>query len=280
MPSTDSPTDIPFPPDIRRILAPNPGFMTGSGTNSYLIGASQVTVLDPGPLNHIHVQAILNAVEQGGGQIHQIVLTHTHQDHSPAAKALHELTQAAVYAYPIPENDAAQDRATPIAAWLKDRQWLDTERGTLEVIHTPGHVGNHCCFWLESEKCLFSGDHLINGSTVVIIPPSGHMGSYMQSLEKLLTLPIETIYPGHGDAIHNPLELIQFTLAHRQAREQKIANLLRERGPTTLNRLTPLAYDDVNPALHFVAQFSLLAHLIHLQEQTYAMNEGELWIAT
>lgn len=257
---------------VTRVLAPNPGFMTGPGTNSYLIGTHDIAVLDPGPADESHVEALLAAAAALGGRIRWIVLTHTHQDHAPAALAIKARTGADILGQsPLP-GDPAQaliraDRE------LADGDTLATDEFTLRAVHTPGHVGNHFCYRLEEESLLFSGDHLINGSTVVIIPPSGNMADYLRSLEKLTQQDIAVIAPGHGDLIENAQAIIQFTIHHRLAREAKVLSKLHP-APQTIDVLTPQVYDDVNPALHPVARYSLHAHLIKLRDEG-RVHEGD-----
>lgn len=261
---------------VCRVLADNPGLMTGPGTNSYLIGRSELAVLDPGPALPAHIEALLTAAQARGGRIRWIVLTHTHQDHAPAALALKARTGAAIIGMaPLP-GDPAQALIT------MDRQLahgdmlpIDADT-TLQALHTPGHVGNHVCYLLTEEKLLFSGDHLINGSTVVIVPPSGHMADYLRSLALLQQQEIAQIAPGHGDVIEQAQALIAHTIAHRLAREAKVLAALL---PTaqTLDELTPRVYADVAPALHALARYSLEAHLIKLRDEGRAQACASGW---
>lgn len=260
---------------VTRVLAPNPGFMTGPGTNSYLIGQRELAVLDPGPDISAHVDALLAAAAQLGGRIRWIVLTHTHQDHAPAALALQQLTGATILGQaPLP-GDPAQ-ATLQVDRQLAHDDVLKTDEFSLRALHTPGHVGNHLCYLLEDEKLLFSGDHLINGSTVVIVPPSGNMADYLRSLEMLSRRDILAIAPGHGDVIDDAQALIGYTIGHRLAREAKVlVNLATT--PQALGTLTPRVYDDVNPALHPVAQYSLLAHLIKLRDEDRVEESENGW---
>ncbi len=260
---------------VTRVLAANPGFMTGPGTNSYLIGHKEILVVDPGPAIPGHVDALMEAAEALGGKIRWIALTHTHQDHAPAALELKERTGADILGQsPLP-SDPAQ-ALIRVDRTLAHGDRLQTAEFSLRALHTPGHVGNHLCYLLEEEKLLFSGDHLINGSTVVIIPPSGSMGDYLRSLELLTREDIARIAPGHGDVIDNAQALIQFTIHHRLAREAKVmAKLTPEL--QTLEALTAQVYDDVSPALHPVARYSLHAHLIKLRDEGKAVESLEGW---
>jgi len=263
---------------VTRVLAPNPGFMTGPGTNSYLIGTQDIAVLDPGPTSEAHVDALLKAAAELGGRIRWIVLTHTHQDHAPAALLLREKTGAVILGQSPLEGDPAQ-ATLMVDKELIDGDELTTAEFTLQAIHTPGHVGNHLCYRLEEEALLFSGDHLINGSTVVIVPPSGYMKDYLASLEKLSHQAISRIAPGHGALIDNAQALIQYTIHHRLAREAKVLSKMSPNA-MMLDQLVPLVYDDVNPALHPVACFSLLAHLIKLRHENHVEEIATGWRLT
>jgi hydroxyacylglutathione hydrolase len=261
---------------VTRVLAGNPGVMTGPGTNSYLIGTQDIAVLDPGPALSTHVDALIAAANERGGRIRWIVLTHTHQDHAPGALELKTRTGADILGQsPLP-GDPAQalikvDRA------LAHGDVLQVDAGTtLRALHTPGHVGNHLCYLLEEEQLLFSGDHLINGSTVVIIPPSGSMADYLRSLEMLTRETIAQIAPGHGDVITNAQALIQFTIQHRLARESKVMEKMTP-SVQSLEDLTRQVYDDVSPALHPVARYSLHAHLIKLRDENRVQEVLEGW---
>jgi len=261
---------------VTRVLAPNPGFMTGPGTNSYLIGEREIAVLDPGPADSAHVDALIAAAEKLGGNIRWIVLTHTHQDHAPAALELKARTGAEILGQAALAGDPAQ-ALIHIDKILAHDDVLKSAEFSLRALHTPGHVGNHLCYLLEDEALLFSGDHLINGSTVVIIPPSGSMADYLRSLELLSRETIAAIAPGHGDVIDNAQALIQFTIHHRLAREAKVQGRLSSTAQT-LETLTPHVYDDVNPALHPVAHYSLHAHLIKLRDEGKVRETAEGWL--
>ena len=261
---------------VTRVLAPNPGFMTGPGTNSYLLGRTEIAVLDPGPADTAHVDALITAAESLGGKIRWIVLTHTHQDHAPAAIELKARTGADILGQsPLP-GDPAQTLIKVDKALLHGDA-LRSPEFSLRALHTPGHVGNHLCYLLEEEQLLFTGDHLINGSTVVIIPPSGSMADYLHSLEMLTHENIAQIAPGHGDVIENAQALIHFTIQHRLAREAKVVSKLTG-SAQSLDALTPQVYDDVNPALHPVARYSLHAHLIKLRAEGKARETAEGWL--
>ncbi len=268
---------IRLSPLVCRVLAPNPGLMTGPGTNSYLIGQEELVVLDPGPAIDSHVTALLAAAEQMGGRIRHILLTHTHRDHSPAAALLAQRTGARIYGRRPHAGDPAQDFSADIAHEFQQGEDFGWAGLQLKALHTPGHVGNHLCYWLEAERLLFTGDHLINGSTVVIVPPSGHMGDYLRSLQLLQGYDIARLAPGHGDVIENAQGLIAYTIAHRLAREAKVLDKLATLMEADLATLVVPVYDDVNPNLHPLAQYSLHAHLIKLRDEGRVQEQDGRW---
>lgn len=251
---------------VRRLVAPNPGVMTGPGTNTYLLGDNEVAVLDPGPAIPAHIDAILAAA---GGQIRWIVCTHTHPDHSPAWQAVAEATGAEVIGASPPDDMFQDDTFQPTLEVHHDYV-LATEEFTLRAVHTPGHVGNHYCYFLEEERMLFAGDHIMNGSTVVIIPPSGDMKAYIESLQLLLDYPLKYIAPGHGDVMPEPVAAVDWLVKHRLQREQKVVDGLRQTGRVSLDELVKVVYDDVDTSLHKMAKLSLSAHLIKLQHEARA----------
>ena len=265
-------------PRILRITAPNPGVMTGPGTNTYLVGEGDAwTAIDPGPESEAHVQTLLAAVP---GRIVQILVTHTHRDHSPAAVALARATGAPVYGRRA-TNPQGQDESFQPARELADGERLQLgARTTLRVIHTPGHASNHLCYLLEEERLLFTGDHVMQGSTVVINPPDGDMGAYLRALGALLDADLEWLAPGHGFLVARPQTVLRGLIAHRLRREAKVAAALAARGyPAPIDALLPDVYDDVPAALHAVARRSLLAHLLKLQADGAARLNGEDWSA-
>ncbi|HBC17799.1 MAG TPA: MBL fold metallo-hydrolase [Alcanivorax sp.] len=260
-----------------RVLARNPGMMTGPGTNSYLFGKDSLTVIDPGPEDQEHLQALLQAARTLGKPIDQVVVTHTHRDHSPGALALVAATGARCLGPSVPD-DGLQDESWQADRLLAEGDRVDCGGVSLQVIETPGHVGNHLCY-LSDDGMLFTGDHLIQGSTVVIAPPSGSMQAYFASLRKLQQRGITRMAPGHGDLISDPEETLTHTLAHRQKREDKVLDALLG-DPQTLAVLVKVVYDDVPEFLHGVAQFSLQAHLIKLAEDGKAEETDQGWHKT
>jgi len=263
---------------IRRITASNAGLMTGPGTNTYLVGAGDDwAVIDPGPADERHLEALL---EQAPGRIRYILVTHTHQDHSPGAVALKSATGALLLGRTTPHRHW-QD-----ATFAPDRELQPGDRlvvapdTTLRVVHTPGHASNHLCFLLEEERILFTGDHIIQGSTVVIDPPDGDMAAYLHSLESLLHEPLEYLAPGHGTLIREPHAAIRALIQHRLGREAKVLGALPRGEPADLAALVRRVYDEVPRELHALAERSLLAHLLKLEAEGRAMRAADGWLAS
>ncbi|RLQ23883.1 MBL fold metallo-hydrolase [Seongchinamella sediminis] len=242
--------------------------MTGAGTNTYLLGEEQVAVLDPGPAIPEHVDAILAAA---GDRIRWIICTHTHPDHSPAWQAIHAATGAEVIGAP-PADDMFQDDTFRPDRKLAHDDVLATDEFTLRAVHTPGHVSNHYCFFLEEERMLFAGDHIMNGSTVVIVPPSGDMKAYIESLQLLLRYDLKLIAPGHGEVMEDSRAIVEWLVNHRLKREHKVIDGLRHTGRTSIENLVKVVYDDVDVGLHEMASLSLSAHLIKLQRENRALQ--------
>jgi len=258
---------------VLRLTAPNPGMMTGPGTNTYLLGHERFTVLDPGPDDPDHIERILALT---GGVIDQVVVTHTHLDHSPATATIKARTGCRVYGLPAPAGPS-QDHHFTADDQPDHGDLIVTEAGILKVLHTPGHASNHICYLLMDQKMLFSGDHIMQGSTVVINPPDGDMKAYLEALYDLLAESIRFIAPAHGFLMGQPEAVIDFLITHRLAREHKVAKALRQLAPVTLDELTALAYDDVPAAIHKLAARSALAHLLKLKTEGKAKEEGGHW---
>jgi glyoxylase-like metal-dependent hydrolase (beta-lactamase superfamily II) len=256
---------------VRRLIAPNPGMMTGPGTNTYLLGEKDIAVIDPGPFIRSHTEAIR---ELAAAPIRWILVTHTHPDHSPAARQLAKVSGAELIGRPAPAG-RHQDRTFRPDRILQDGEALHTAEFRLQALHTPGHASNHLCYLHESQRCLFTGDHIINGSTVVIDPPDGNMRDYIASLERLRKLDVKSIAPGHGEVFENPAEVIDWIIGHRLQRESKVVAALQARTGSTAGELVPQVYDDVAADRHAMAERSLLAHLQKLaEEQRAACNDG------
>ena len=263
---------------VRRITAPNPGVMTGPGTNTYLVGRNDdggdIAVIDPGPALDSHVAKILAA---GAGRIRWILTTHTHMDHSPASAALKAATGAQVLGRPAPAG-ASQDRGYAPDRILADGESVSIDNLHLRAVHTPGHASNHLCYLLEETKMLFTGDHVMQGSTVVINPPDGDMRAYLASLERLLGEDVAIFAPGHGYLIGAPHKEVRRLIAHRLAREAKVIAALTRSGNATPEELVSAVYDDVSPKLHPVAMRSLSAHLDKLVAEGRARHASGSYI--
>jgi len=243
-------------PLVRRILAPNPSMMTGPGTNTYLVGIDEIVVVDPGPDTAEHLDAIAGC---GGDRIRWIVCTHTHEDHSPGVAGLKERTGAEVLAYG--SRDGLEVDRT-----MADGDVIEATEFVLRAVHTPGHASNHLCFLLEQERMLFSGDHIMDGSTVVIAPPDGDMAAYLTSLDRLTALRprLRTIAPGHGHLIEDPAAKIQEYVTHRLAREAQVLAAVEAAGTTTIDAIVKELYAEVPEVLHPMAALSVQAHLLKL----------------
>ena len=263
-------------PGVRRITAANPGVMTGPGTNSYLIGEHELALIDPGPDLDSHRDALLAAA---GDRLRWIFCTHTHRDHSPLARALQAATGAQVLGHGTTPQDGRQDEHFRPDRVLRDGEVVDCAGARLRAVHTPGHASNHFCYLLEGSGLLFTGDHVMQGSTVVISPPDGDMQAYLDSLQGLLDLPVTAFAPGHGHVIATPHDEVRRLVAHRLKREEKIHAALAAHGPGTLELLVRHAYDDVPERIHPVAMRSLHAHLLRLQRNGRAACRGDAWSA-
>jgi glyoxylase-like metal-dependent hydrolase (beta-lactamase superfamily II) len=260
---------------VQRITAPNPGMMTGPGTNTYIIGREELAVIDPGPESDSHLAALLEAV---GKRLKWILCTHTHLDHSPGAKALKQATGAQVLGFATVPDDGRQDTAFTPDLTLGEGDAIGMREFRLRAVHTPGHASNHLCYLFEDKGILFTGDHVMQGSTVVISPPDGDMIQYLQSLERLLAFDLAAFAPGHGHLIEKPHDEVRRLIAHRLKREQKVLAAFGKKNPATLDDLLPLAYDDVPQRVHAVARRSLHAHLIKLARDGRVTEEGGSWL--
>jgi glyoxylase-like metal-dependent hydrolase (beta-lactamase superfamily II)/8-oxo-dGTP pyrophosphatase MutT (NUDIX family) len=264
---------VPLLKNVTRITAPNPGVMTGPGTNSYLVGdpASGYIAIDPGPNEPEHIERLFRTA---GGDIRYIVCTHSHADHSPGARPL----QAMCGSKPPILGIASKPTARASSEFRPDREIGDGEeifvegggaRHTLRAVHTPGHAANHTCLVLVEDALLFSGDHILNGSTTVIDPPDGDMTAYLESLDKLSAAckehGIEFILPAHGYVLGFAPLAIAHLKAHRLQREAKIIGAMRAKPDGSMDDWVQLAYDDVPPRMWPVAQRSLLAHVQRIE---------------
>jgi len=264
---------------VRRLVAPNPGMMTGPGTNSYIVGdaeAGDLAVIDPGPAIDGHVEALL---EQVGQRLRWILCTHTHHDHSPAAAALKAATGAELIGMPPPPHSNQDQTFAPDRVFAHGDR-LQVGGTTLRAVHTPGHASNHLCWYLEEERLLFTGDHIMQGSTVVISPPDGDMSAYLASLEGLLSLDIEAMAPGHGYLMVDAHAAVRQLVKHRLGREAKVAAALSAIAGVagaTLDALVARVYADTPEKLHPVARRSLHAHLLKLARDGRAVERDGRW---
>ena len=263
--------------NVMRLTAPNPGMMTGPGTNSYLVGDadSGFIVIDPGPNDGGHVRRLFEAA---GGNIHAIICTHSHPDHSPAARPLQVLCEQAGRGRPPILGLPSAATARPDSSFVPDRSLLNQElltldsiglQHTLKVIFTPGHAANHVCLVLVEDGLLFSGDHILNGSTTIVNPPDGEMTAYLDSLDRLSSAcnehAIDFILPAHGHVLGDAPQAIAQLKAHRLKREAKVAAAMKARPDGTMNDWVALAYDDIDPRIWPIALRSLQAHVDRIE---------------
>ncbi|MBS0614492.1 MAG: MBL fold metallo-hydrolase [Proteobacteria bacterium] len=266
-------TPATIAPGVRRLVAGNAGMMTGPGTNTYLLGDEQVAVLDPGPAQQEHLRAILAAA---GGAIRWILATHTHPDHSPLAQELARATGAELIGLP-PPDDGRQDLSFRPQRVPSDGEVLALGTMRLAAIRTPGHASNCVCYLHEQARLLFSGDHVLEGVTPVILPPDGDMSDYLDSIAKLEPLSFDRIAPGHGAVIGQGKSMLAMLRKHRLMREAKVIAALRARRPASIEALTPRVYDDVPAERHGWAKLTLEAHLRKLAREGRATLDGTTW---
>lgn len=266
----------PMGPGVVRVVAPNAGPFTYKGTNTYIVGSTELAVIDPGPADDAHIAAILKAAN--GRPISHILLTHAHRDHVDGLAALKAATSAKTYAYQRdPEANRIALNDSPSGSYFVDYDFApdvvvkgsDTIEGAdfaLTAIHTPGHAPDHLCFALNGRNLVFSGDHVMAWNTSVVAPPEGHMGDYVRSLEILLDREDSAFLPGHGGRIFEPQRTVKAYLLHRRWREQAILKALAD-GKRTIRTMLPNVYQGIPSALIPAAMLSLQAHVEHLIEK-------------
>ncbi len=271
-------------PRLIRVSANNGSMMTGPGTNTYLVGggaANEWAVIDPGPLDERHVGAILEAAP---GPIRWIFVTHTHNDHSPATVPLQAHTGAQVFgrvaAHPQWQDTSFAPHTHLVGGERFELPGPEAQSSTLVAVHTPGHASNHICYLLVEEKMLFTGDHVMQSSTVVINPPDGDMAAYLRSLHELQEHDLDWLAPGHGFLMAQPKQAMQAIVAHRLKREAKLVAAMRSLGPADTGALLAKVYDDVAPRLHMMAMRSLTAHLFKLRDEAVAAERDGFWSLT
>jgi glyoxylase-like metal-dependent hydrolase (beta-lactamase superfamily II) len=274
---------IALTPLVRRVVAPNPGPFTFTGTCSYIVGRGQVAIIDPGPDLPEHVAALLAAVR--GETVTHIVVSHTHRDHSPAARTLKAATGApivgcgahrAARALGAGESDrleASGDTGHAPDQELREGDAVAGPGWSLRALETPGHAANHLCFALGEESTLFSADHVMAWSTSVVAPPAGSMRDYMASLDKLAGRDERIYWPGHGGPVREPQPYVAALIGHRRRREAAILARLAA-GDRTIAALVPAIYEGLAPALHGGAALSVLAHLEDLVARGVVAADG------
>ena len=271
-------------PLLRRIVADNPSKYTFHGTGTYVIGHGDVAVVDPGPRDPAHVEALLRAL--GDETVRTILITHTHGDHSPAAAALHDATGAPVLGFgphpedAISEEDDADDSSGQHDSHRPDVDFepetrlahgdtIDGPGWTVQALHTPGHISNHLCFALAEEDAVLTGDHVMGWSTTIIPPPDGDVSDYLRSLQLLADRSDEVLYPTHGGPVHDPQRYVSALLDHRLHREAQILAQLAT-GPASATQMVEVLYADVRKELHRPAARSVVAHLAKLKAEDRA----------
>ncbi len=268
-------------PLVARVLAANPSPFTYTGTQTYLVGTSDVAVIDPGPDLPEHLDALVAAI--AGRPVRAIICTHTHRDHSPASRPLAVATGAPIIGCAAlaidddgPRSDAAFDRDYAPDRVLADGERVSGAGWTLEAVATPGHTSNHLCFALLESGALFTGDHIMGWSTSVVAPPDGDMGAYMASLDKLLARDDRVYYPAHGPEVTTPQRLARGMMGHRKQREGQILRLLGQQIGAIPDMVTRM-YVGLDPRLTGAAGRSVLAHLIDLQNRGLVSEEAGTW---
>ena len=265
--------DIPLTPLLRRVLAPNPGPFTFKGTGVYIVGKTDVAVIDPGPDIPGHVEALKRAL--AGKRLSHILVTHTHSDHSPAAKPLKEWSGAKTYAFG-PHGSGKAEEGVKVEeggdmdfvpdVFVRDGEAIAGDGYTFDCVFTPGHTSNHMCFALREEMALFTGDHVMGWSTTVVTPPDGDMAAYMASLRKLRARDDAILWPTHGGPVREPRPFLDAYIAHRLEREMQILTSLAA-GVDSIPEIVARLYVDVDKRLHPAAARSVLAHLIQLTQE-------------
>lgn len=267
-------------PLIRRVICHNPGPFTLYGTGTYIIGKGKVAVIDPGPSDPAHIEAIAKALE--GEEITHQVVTHTHNDHSPGCRLLAAHTDAKTYGYG-PHGSGKREEGVQVEEGgdmefvpdveLRDGDVVEGDGWSLEAVYTPGHTSNHLCFQLREEKILFSGDHVMGWSTSIISPPDGDMTAYMKSLDLLLERDDAAYWPTHGPRINDPKAHVRAFIAHRQEREAQIMACLRD-GVYKIEAMVPKMYIGLDPKLIPAAGRSVFAAIVRMVDTGAVVTDG------
>jgi glyoxylase-like metal-dependent hydrolase (beta-lactamase superfamily II) len=267
--------------EVARLLAHNPSAFTYYGTQTYLVGEREVAVIDPGPDLPEHLDALTGAI--GSRKLVAIMCTHTHRDHSPAARPLADRTGAPIVGCaPLaletvgPRADASFDGDYAPDRVLADGDDVEVDGKPIVAVATPGHTSNHLCF--AYGDVLFSGDHVMGWSTTVVVPPDGDMAAYMQSLDKLRAREDRVYYPAHGPAVDKPQQYVRHLMGHRMQREKQILKLVGEKA-RPIPDIVANAYPGLDPRLVTAAGGSVLAHLLDLQRRGLVQQRQDLWTA-
>lgn len=245
-------------PEIELVRAPNPGPLTGAGTNTWIYGSDETLVIDPGPADEAHLARVLQVARRRGAVV-MVACTHHHIDHLEGAARFCELSGA-----PLAVHFRRANGANTLA--LHDGDRLLVGQSELRAVHTPGHASDHVCFFDEATRFLFTGDHVLQGSTSLVVPPDGDMTAYLESLERVLQLEPQRLYPGHGDPIEAADTAIRELIAHRLERQAQILSLL-EQGPSTPEALVGILYASYPAEVLGMATGTVLAHLLKLERE-------------
>ena len=271
-------------PNIRRVVARNPSPFTFHGTGTYILGRGEVAVIDPGPEDEEHIQAILDATK--GETITHVLVTHTHMDHSPGCRLLLPHTNAKTYAYgphgsgQDPENvkiEEGADLAFKPDVEVRHGDIIEGGDWSVECVYTPGHTSNHMCFQLREEKALFTGDHVMAWSTSIVSPPDGDMAAYMDSLELLLERDDRIYWPTHGPAVLDPKAHVQAFIEHRREREAQILAQI-DNDVHSIRKMVPEMYTDLPEFMYPAAARSVYAAVVYMVERGVLRAKGELHI--
>ena len=271
-------------PSVVRIVANNPGPFTFKGTNTYIVGTTELALIDPGPADPVHLAAILKTI--GKRPLTHVIITHTHRDHTDGMPALLAATGAKTAGYGRRVATRGTKKTSPSGSEfveedfipdmpLADGQSLRGAGWSLKGLFTPGHAPDHLCFELEDTGILFSGDHVMGWNTSVVAPPEGNMGDYIRSLERLTERSDKLYFPGHGGQFEDPQRLVKAYLLHRRMRENAILECIRG-GNATVRGIVPVLYRDLDPRLVNAASLSVLAHVEHLIERGLVRSETAL----
>jgi glyoxylase-like metal-dependent hydrolase (beta-lactamase superfamily II) len=269
-------------PGVRRVIAGNPGPYTYTGSGAYIIGRGNVAVIDPGPDDETHLEALLLATN--GETVSHILITHTHSDHCGLARKFAARTGAPILAFgphPVgdkesdaPALDEGADYTFAPDSLIRDGDIIKGPDWRIEAVHTPGHLSNHLCFALPAEKALFTGDHMMGWATTVVAPPDGDMTAYIESLEKLLARDDAIYFPTHGAPIKTPHRFVRAVRTHRLMRDAQIVEQIKQ-GRSAIKDIVAVMYADIDPRLHGAAALNVLAHLIRLVRIGTVRCDGE-----